>query len=689
MGSTLRLYLLLSLLVALLFFVYMLSYTEGRPCPPLDDSFIHYQLAKMIAEGHLFAYSAVDGYTKGATSFLFPLLLAPFYLAGFHGLWLLAPAFVCGVLALFATAVYSRRLLTLLGASQEAGVAAGCLVILNGPLVWGFLSGMEIGLFCAFLVAFLYYAIAQKSTFTWITGVLLCLTRPEGVVAAGIVWGTELVLRRRIPRLPLTLPLLAGLIPSAIHLIVTGDPRQNSLVGKSYLWKSEAYSFPWTEIGATAASRFSRALHGGLSEQFCGYLPVLPVLLGSLGLAWGMGAGHGSPGGSRSLVGKPQDGSPGGSPSRFMLEVERTDRQSIQIALVFVALLLVPSVVFTGWWHHYRYLMPAGTLLAVLIGLGLHVVQAHAPGGLARGCAILLAASSAVSLPYWAYTYGKNAAEIRTQDIAAASWLTLKGAQFSYPAIFDAGAIPYLSGRRCFDLLGITTEGVVRWAREGQGSMFEKLERLENRPDLLIVHDHWLPGLWEVVAGEELARFVVPDPEIVTTGVVRVRRFDGSLLGSGGLPVQNSQLAGYRLVDEVDVADLESEHAHRYRIQLAYPDQPPTSLVGRFTVGDRTIADGGRGIIGSESFDVDIRSSGDFILVIRTNQAADRVLEVLCNGVPAGTVRTPPASAMMEVSCAVSLPYPPRGPTRLTIVHERDDAPFREFESYHYWVYAP
>ena len=61
MDSVTRLYILASLLIALLFVVYMLSYTENQPCPPLDDSFIHYQYAKMIAEGHPFAYNPADG----------------------------------------------------------------------------------------------------------------------------------------------------------------------------------------------------------------------------------------------------------------------------------------------------------------------------------------------------------------------------------------------------------------------------------------------------------------------------------------------------------------------------------------------------------------------------------------------------------------------------------------------------
>src|SRR5262249_18024560 len=54
----------------------------GHAAVPLDDSFIHFQYAKRIAEGHFFSYVAGQGYTTGATSFLWPIALAPFFWLG-------------------------------------------------------------------------------------------------------------------------------------------------------------------------------------------------------------------------------------------------------------------------------------------------------------------------------------------------------------------------------------------------------------------------------------------------------------------------------------------------------------------------------------------------------------------------------------------------------------------------------
>src|SRR5918911_1297879 len=51
----------------------------GHPAVPLDDAFIHFQYAKRLAQGHFFSYSEGDGYSSGATSVVWPLLLAPLY----------------------------------------------------------------------------------------------------------------------------------------------------------------------------------------------------------------------------------------------------------------------------------------------------------------------------------------------------------------------------------------------------------------------------------------------------------------------------------------------------------------------------------------------------------------------------------------------------------------------------------
>src|SRR5262247_4000795 len=52
---------------------------------PLDDAFIYMTYAKQIARGHPYTFFDGGGYSAGATSMLWPLLLAPFWAAGLRG----------------------------------------------------------------------------------------------------------------------------------------------------------------------------------------------------------------------------------------------------------------------------------------------------------------------------------------------------------------------------------------------------------------------------------------------------------------------------------------------------------------------------------------------------------------------------------------------------------------------------
>ena len=68
------------------FFLIMAFYTGFKLSAPLDDAFIYFQYAKNLIHGHFFEYVAGEGYSSGATSFLYAFLLAPFALV-FRGIY--------------------------------------------------------------------------------------------------------------------------------------------------------------------------------------------------------------------------------------------------------------------------------------------------------------------------------------------------------------------------------------------------------------------------------------------------------------------------------------------------------------------------------------------------------------------------------------------------------------------------
>ena len=63
-------------------FVVMSAKLNHAVNPPLDDSYIYYQYAKQIARGQLFRYQDGDQVSTGSSSILYPILVAPFWLAG-------------------------------------------------------------------------------------------------------------------------------------------------------------------------------------------------------------------------------------------------------------------------------------------------------------------------------------------------------------------------------------------------------------------------------------------------------------------------------------------------------------------------------------------------------------------------------------------------------------------------------
>ena len=124
----------------------------GHPGAALDDAYIHFQYARAFAEGHPLRFQAGEPISTGATSFLWPILLAPFYALGFRGESILWPAWLLAFFALGALAHEAYALAKPL-AGRAAAIGAGAMVLAFGGLAWGAASGMEVVPF-AWLIAF-------------------------------------------------------------------------------------------------------------------------------------------------------------------------------------------------------------------------------------------------------------------------------------------------------------------------------------------------------------------------------------------------------------------------------------------------------------------------------------------------------------------------------------------------------
>jgi hypothetical protein len=169
----------------------------------------------------------------------------------------------------------------------------------------------------------------------------------------------------------------------------------------------------------------------------------------------------------------------------------------------------------------------------------------------------------------------QSASAIDRQQVTLGIWAKEHLPVDALIGVNDTGAIAYMSDRRTFDVVGLTTAGEARFWAAGAGSRFEHYERMHAAhlrfPDTFIVYPQWMAC--EPVLGKELHEAAVYDQTILggTRMIVYTARTD--LLGSGDKPLMR-KLSG-DVVDELDVADLESEAEHAY--EFYQPGQIETS----------------------------------------------------------------------------------------------------------------
>ena len=226
--------------------------------------------------------------------------------------------------------------------------------------------------------------------------------------------------------------------------------------------------------------------------------------------------------------------------------------------------------------------------------------------------------------------------------------------------------------------MGLTTSGEARFWTAGPGSRFEHYEHLpqERLPTHFIVYPEWfgVPPL----LGQELAyRFVRHTILGGTTMAAYEARYD--LLGTGELPMSTPR-GNPALLDSLDVADLEDEAAHGYRLFDATA-QTDVVVAG----GDR--ADGGRSFRHRDEFTLRLAPRG--VLIARLGTTNPLLVQLRIDGRDV-TKAVLAGSTWQEIS----IPLPPDlDPNRHTVdvdvdvdVDEHED---HTFASLHYWSYVP
>ncbi len=646
----------------------------GAPALSLDDSFIHLQYAKRLAEGRWFHYSPHAGYSSGATSLLWPLSIAPWLALGVRGLDAVYVVWALGCLLHAATALETARLAARLG-GRFVGVAAGGACFAFGAFTWFAYSGMETMALTWIFVRGARVAAeraepeapraftgAEVASCTQLAVLGLCgpLVRPEGALVS--VFAVLVLLRQTIGEklsarglLRVSVPAIGPFVVPLSHRLFTGHSASATAMVK---WLPlDPYLDQREVLAATVANvelLVTDLLNGGRwTALFVPEDMAYPLALGLVALgaaAW------------------------------------RTGRPWTAALVAMLVLATVgPASYSTILWNRVRYIWPFAPAWFVAILIGIHELaellgrKVH-PHARVLGAALSFGALAplAVKLPDAVDDVATSARAIHLQQVRLGLWARRALPADALIGVNDTGAIAYLSERNTFDVVGLTTEGEAPFWAEGAGSRFEHYERLgaSQLPTHFIVYPGWM-GM-EAVLGERLFEASVYDQSILggVTKVAYEARWD--LLGSGASP--RGEHGGGALLDELDVADLASERAHHYERGDA---------TGRFNVARLDVS----GLDGSEIADGGRIQRAEDRFVVKSAPASVLVMRLRCEHevvVFHGAERLgePEVTLRRDVFDELAVKVPASETSRwLTVRCVRTLARLERFDSYHYWLF--
>ena len=667
------------LLWLLVFAASMLYHTSGRLALPLDDSFIYFQYARQAAQGHFLEYNTGAEPTAGATSLLYTLLLVLGFWLGLDGMGIAIYALVLGGVWLGLSAWLLLLLGRKLGGFFSGWVAAG-MFLLCGPLLWGYYSGMAIGLFaCAILLTLYLYLTEDRRA--PLAATLLVLARPEGI--ALVLMLLALVAYRRALNWWWGIPVGAYVLQALLLAWWTGE------AGAS---------------GVEAKWRFAEP-HGSLPEQvravFFDFAEfVKGILAGSLGHQTSVNL-YAYDGNYRRMVFAPFVALFVLAELSYRLWGELSERRLGVAALggawFFGGVLLTCTLVEYDA-HFNRYQQPFLPLYILFAALGLG--RLDAVGGewgskLARGLACFFGLWGLMSVGFFAVAYGENCSDIRNQQVEMARFIDAELPLDARIAVNDAGALRYFSGRQTIDLVGLTTAGNSASWRHGSGSLFERLEAMspDQRPQYFAIFPNWF-NFPEGLFLQPLHRIRVFEPSIIDAEKVLYQAHWAA--GLSGETIRNRTLLeeGWRVVDKVDVADLASERRHRYQSKVWVPGSGEANLLMALSATNDPQAvyiDGGRTVTGGERMEVALNAGQPAMVIMRTVTGIAQHFAVVANGKKIANVELPGGRGRQWLELAVGqIPASDVG-SRVEIetqpIHFGGD--LRPIVSFHYWVLQP
>ncbi len=683
----------MTLAAARAFYGYMLVQTGGEWSAPLDDVFIHFDYARATARGYPFQWSAGNGYSSGNTSLLYPFVLAAGYLVGFRGSSLMIWAGIVACVSVLGLLMAARRLFDSLPPWSAYLLPPAIFSI--GALDWSFFSGMEVAFFLGIWAMALWAALDLRERVLvgapsprsvlrdWqlgAAGLLLVVTRPEGassVAALGLLVADAA--RRKLGARSAAWVLARAGAPAALALVVqavankllTGEFAASGAIVKLSLYnpymtareKLDEYGFLLKYVVfRNTEHHFSDAIPYGY---------IVPVL------------------------------------AALPLGFPKTRAVAIALWGSILSWLAIVAMNAQVRWQNERYTMPAvaWTLLLAALGLAL-LLQPPArdevwpldrtrwKGALtyaARASAalmlvVLFVVHQAPCMRDQIWFFGRASRNIRDQHVTTGRLLRKMVPPPKRVLVGDAGAIPYASDLPGLDLVGLGGFHDLPFARagvHGLGATLELIERVPEaeRPDVFAIYPSWWGDLpsW-------FGRYVTEVPvlgNVICGGAEKVvYRADWGALGHGALP--RTVHPDETIADELDVADLVSEHQHDY--QFPHPSAgfiDAKVLTSPFDAR-REMFDAGRRIPPgrSETFRLTLARGKRARLIARTAPEHAGDVDVRVDGQVVGRWHFERAEAFVE--SAVELAARDTAETRVTLTPIATD-----WVDHHVWAVQP
>ncbi|WP_437959256.1 hypothetical protein WME76_06095 [Sorangium sp. So ce119] len=647
-----------------------LARTGGVWPAPLDDVYIHFGFARAAALGHPLSWIPGNGYSSGGTSLTYPLVLAPGYLLGFRGPWLGLFAALIACAALLDLCRSLRRLLEPRGpgaaSSRWVGWVAPLFVVAVPLLDWSWFSGMEVALLGAVLGRALVAARRAElapparrpaeQRRAGLLAALLVATRPEAValaapLAVAVAHGAgSLSAAAALARASLPTALLLG-AHAAANRAFTGEWGAAGAVRKLIL--SDPYTAPLekaAEVIKNLAALRVQALEGALGG------PSFALLLPLLGLVAALD--------------------------------RRSRRLAVPLLIGAYGSLLLVALNATARYQNLRYAAPALAMLLVAAALGTEALarRGRLAAGVAAALALAALAAPSASFARQIDHFARASANIAGQHVEVARRLAARAPRPRRVLLGDAGAIPYLSGIPAIDGLGLGGYRGMPFARasvHGVPAVVELIERLDaaDRPDVFALYPSWWGGLADVF-GRRVDAVKIDDNVMCAADEKVIYEADWSALAPPG-----ERRGG--AIDEVDIADLVDERAHRYAFSTPRGGWVIGAVLrdGEADAGGAARFDAGRLIPEGreQSFAIGPVARGPAVLALRTDGGGPIALGVAVGRAAEGEVRVEVPERPADRWSEIRVPLRGVAPGEIVRIRSLQGT----FRSFHVWLLRP